>query len=81
MPQYQICDYGSSYRKYSIVGASGFVGSAYIYITYNLTLYITLTFNCPYFLDTGLPTATYPSRIKVSVWNQNMGSQVGAGGG
>ncbi len=43
------------------------IGTAYIYVTYNRRLYVTMTFNCNFLLSTD-PVGTTRT-IEVALWN------------
>ncbi len=49
------------------VGPLNQAGTAYIYVTYNRRLYITMTFNCNFLLSTD-PVGTIKS-VEVALWS------------
>ncbi|KAG2494346.1 hypothetical protein HYH03_007403 [Edaphochlamys debaryana] len=71
-----ICDATDGVRTYSIKGASNSpqanttVGTAYIFLSYNGRLYITLVFNCNYMMSTDPTTKQV---VQVAVWDSQAG--------
>ncbi len=61
-------------QVYSIVGAVGVVGTAYVFTSYQGLLYITLQFQCAYAFSTEPSFAA--KRVQISVWDEDLTGQV-----
>lgn len=68
-----MCQGSDGAQVYSIVGAAGVVGTAYVFMSYQGLLYITLQFQCAYAFSTEPSFAA--KRVQVSVWNEDLTGQ------